>query len=297
MKVEKGISENQKRGSVGESLIEAKLKRFAHVACPANLLDYTIDFFCALYDGSKPSNTRFNIQAKTCKSIGEKWEEPIEREKIKFWLEQAFPVFVLLIDEETEDCYWLSVEDNRQNWLERLELGHKTLTISIDKNSRFNEQEFIKKVNSDTVRVKAHQGIPVFISKGYVGIIPYMKLSKVSRIHVNQTVRLGLDYLIYDRVLDNNLIEAHKICKILCTFDHSHYDHFLLMARICQQLGKTSEASKNYDKAIEICRRDKNWNLKKQTEDPKIEEIIEILIEEKQKMGELSKETYRQSLR
>jgi hypothetical protein len=296
MKEGSGISKNQKQGSIGESLIEAKLKRFSHVSRPVSLLDYTIDFFCALYDGNKPSNIRFNVQAKTGKSIEKHWKEAIDRDKVQFWLEQAFPVYIIEVDEDTEKCHWLSVEDNRENWLNRLKLGKKTLTVTINKNKPFIEEEFIKKIKVDTIRVKANQGIPIFISNGYVGTIPYMKLSETSRSLVSQTVRLGLDYLIYDRVLNNDLDGAYITGKILTVFDHSHYDHFLLMARICQQLGKISEALENYDLSIEICKKDSNWNKRKTSNDPSIEEIIETLENEKSKLGKLSNERYGRSL-
>jgi hypothetical protein len=284
MKEGSGISKNQKQGSIGESLIEAKLKRFSHVSRPVNLLDYTIDFFCALYDGNKPSNIHFNVQAKTGKSIEKQWKESIDREKVQFWLEQAFPVYIIEVDEDTEKCYWLSVEENREKWLNRLKLGKKKLTVTINKNKPFVEEEFIKKIKVDTVHVKANQGIPIFVSNGYIGTIPYMKLSETSRSSVNQTVRLGLDYLIYDRVLNNDLDGAYKTGKILTVFDHSHYDHFLLMARICKQLGKTAEASENYDLAIDICKRDSNWNKRKGPNDASIEEIIETMEDEKAKL-------------
>jgi hypothetical protein len=292
---EKGISENQKQGSVGESLVEAKLKRFAQVSHPANLLDYTIDFFCALYDGNKPSNVRFNIQVKTGRSIGEYWSEPIEREKVEFWLEQAFPVYIILADEETEECYWLSVEDNREKWIKRLLSGKKTLTITVDARKRFIQREFIEKILSDTIRVKASQGIPVFVSKGYTGTIPIMKLSEASRTNINQTVRLGLDYLIYDRLVNNDLYGAYAKGTILTAFDRSHYDHFLLMARICQQLGKTSEALGNYNEAILICKSDPNWNKRKSPDDPLIEEIILAIEEEKSKLWKLLIDPYHKS--
>jgi chromosome condensin MukBEF complex kleisin-like MukF subunit len=82
--------------------------------------------------------------------------------------------------------------------VKKLKLGKKTLTITVTKKNRFIEEDFINKIQTDNIQVKANHGIPVFITKGYVGTIPYMKLSDTARIYVNQNVRLGLDYLIYD---------------------------------------------------------------------------------------------------
>jgi hypothetical protein len=68
------------------------------------------------------------------------------------------------------------------------------------------------------------------------------------------------------------------------------------MARICQQLGKISEALENYDLAIEICKSDSNWNKRKTVDDPSIEDMIETLENEKSKLGKLPKESYGKSL-
>jgi hypothetical protein len=49
------------------------------------------------------------------------------------------------------------------------------------------------------------------------------------------------------------------------------------LARICKQLGKTSEAIENYDMAIKICKSDPNWNKRKSPDDAFIEDIIDSL--------------------
>lgn len=125
------------------------------------------------------------------------------------------------------------------------------------------------------------QGIPQFVSSGYVGFIPVIKLSDTERTRFNQTVQLGLDYLIYDCWLRNDLQGAYSLGKILAAFDVGHYYHFLGLARTCVQLGKMQEAEGNYDKAIEICKSDPNWNKFKSPNYPYIEEIVEYIKREK----------------
>jgi len=136
-------------------------------------------------------------------------------------------------------------------------------------------------VESDIVRVSKVQGIPRFVSSGYVGFIPVMRFSDAERARFSQTVRLGFDYSIYDSWLRNDLQEAYSLGKILATFDLSHYDHFLGLARTCVQLGKIQEAKENYDKAIEVCNADQKWNKLKSPLDASIEDIIENLEKEK----------------
>ena len=59
----------------------------------------------------------------------------------------------------------------------------------------------------------------------------------------------------------------------------------LFLARICNTLGKDDEAEENYDFAIEICKRDKNWNKLKKDTDASIEEIIESIQKEKENLN------------
>lgn len=281
MKAGRGISDNQRMGSVGESFIEGILKNFSQVLRPSILQDYALDFFCKLYDGRTPSNEGFYIQAKTTKSLGSVWKQSIPRHIIEFWLAQVYPAYVIVYDESTKNCFWISVEDNREEWISKFRNGNKTITVKVNSSNKFDETSFVLKVHKDGIRVKANHGIPVFVSKGYVGVIPYIKLSDNSRTLVRQTVRLGFDYLIYDNIIGNNFQEAYELCKLLTTFDLGHYDHFLLMARICKQLGKRQEALDNYDLAIKICKSDPNWNKRKLPSDPYIEDIIRMIEEEK----------------
>jgi len=63
-----------------------------------------------------------------------------------------------------------------------------------------------------------------------------------------------LNYLITDSIFRDNLPNAYSLGKVLADFDHGHYDHFVLLARICRKLGKKEEAKANYETAIQICK-------------------------------------------
>jgi hypothetical protein len=80
--------------------------------------------------------------------------------------------------------------------------------------------------------------------------------------------------------LRNDLKNAYSICKLLADFDHGHYDHYLLLARICREVGRKEEARENYKRAIEICEADPNWDKKRLPNAPHIGEIIENIRKE-----------------
>lgn len=278
-----GITESQRRGGIGESFIEARLKSFAQVFRPLPLLEYAIDFYCRLLQNGKPSNKTFWVEAKSTSHFGNYWRESVEKETVVFWLNQVSPVFIIVYEESSDNCYWLSVEDNRQNWISKLQDGNRSITVNVDRShilrkGKEQNSEFIQKIEKEIIRVNAVHGIPQFISKGYtgyaIGYIPILRLSDGARESISGTIRFGFNYLVTDSILRNDLQNAYRLCKLLADFDHGHYDHYLLLARICRQLGKRDEADYNYKTAIEICKADPNWDKKRQRDAPYIREIV-----------------------
>jgi hypothetical protein len=86
--------------------------------------------------------------------------------------------------------------------------------------------------------------------------------------------------LVIDETLRNQFQNAYQTCKLLTEFDKGHYDHFMILARICRQLGKFPEARDNYETAIRICKEDLNWDRSKPPNIPTISEIISGIEEE-----------------
>ena len=142
----------------------------------------------------------------------------------------------------------------------------------------------MKKVKKDSVLINALHGVPEFISKGgYVGSIPVLSLTAAAREMIRDKVRFGMDYLIYDDLLKDDLQHAYTLSQMLTQYDRGHYDHFLIHARICRLLKKYEEAEENYNTAINICKSDPNWNKRKSPDDPSIEDIIAMIEDEKAK--------------
>lgn len=279
-----GITETQRRAGSGESYVEAHLKSFAQVWRPLPLFEYAIDFYCRLLQNGKPSNSIFWVEAKSTNHFNDRYSESIDKGVMRFWLTQPFPVFVVVYEESSGSCYWISAEDNRQEWAAKLQNEKQSVTISIDRSHLLGKNrnlDFIQKVEEDIIRVNAARGIPQFISKGYegyaIGYVPILRLSDGARENVRQTVRIGFNYLVNDSLLRNDLQNAYVLCKLLGDFDHGHYDHYLMLARICRKLGKNEEARENYKRAIEVCKGDPNWDRKRLPDDPRIGEIIESI--------------------
>jgi penicillin-binding protein-related factor A (putative recombinase) len=198
-----------------------------------------------LLQSGKPSNKIFGIEVKSTGIFKDYYNESIEKDIVRFWLTQPFPVFVVVYEESSDNCYWISVEDHREEWTKELPNDKKSITIRINRSQALAKNQnsaFIKKMEQDIIIVNANRGIPQFISKGYegytIGYVPILKLSDAARENVRGTIRFGFNYLINDSALRGDLQSAYSLGKQLGEFDHGHYDHFLLLARICRQLGK-----------------------------------------------------------
>jgi len=277
----KGITKGQCRGASGELYVGARLESFAQVSRALPLLEYAIDFYCRLFQNGKPSNKIFGVEVKSTNIFKNYYRKSIEIDIIKFWLTQPFPVYVVVYEESSDKCYWISVEDNREEWTNKLLKEKKKIPIRIyrakvlEKNQN---EAFIQKIEHDIIKVNANRGIPQFVSKGYegyaIGYIPILKLSDTARENVRGTIRYGFNYLINDSILRGDLQSAYSLGKLLADFDHGHYDHFVLLARICRQLGKKEDAKTNYEIALQICKSDPNWDKKRLPNAPYIGEII-----------------------
>jgi hypothetical protein len=258
------------------------LESFAQVSRPLPLLEYAVDFYCRLLQRDKPSNKIFGVEVKSTGIFKDYYSESIQKEIIGFWLTQPFPVYVVVYEESSNNCYWMSVEDSREEWMNELRKDRKSITIRVSRANMLEKgqnETFVKRIEQDIIMVNASGGIPKFVSKGYegayaIGYIPILKLSDGARENVRGTIRYGFNYLINDSILRDDLPSAYTLGKLLADFDHGHYDHFVLLARICRELGKKEEAKTNYEIAIQICKSDPNWDKKRLPNDPYIGEII-----------------------
>lgn len=260
-------------GSVAETEIKAMLQSFSIPMKPEPDVE-GVDFYCKLEDG-----TIFLVQAKGAERFGEKWTGYFDRKTIISWLNQLTPVFLIVYDLEKETYYWKSVHKNRNDLIEKLNSPRKWVSITINKSEMLSREEFAKQVKADSQSMEytydLFRGFPRFIGNGYVKKIPILVLPDWLIHNLGVNIRLTLYTLAnHYLLLGNNKAKAYFLCKFLTDFDKSHYDHFRLMGQICLALERKEEAISYYNQAIEICRRDTNWNKRKRPSDPSIEDII-----------------------
>jgi hypothetical protein len=276
------VPDYRKRGRSGEHEIASLLCLFSNIMPPD--YDFGFDYYCELLENDCPSGKFFWVQAKTTKQFGESWSEYIDKKTIALWLSQVFPVFVLVFEQASEKCYWLSVQEKRTEWSKKLSDENESISITVQREHEikrnYENKDFISKVNNDLILTNAIHGIPHMIGQGYVRTIPVLSLSEAAQSNLRYKVRLGLNYLINDMIIRKDFQGAYDLLKILAVFDLSHYDHFLTLARVCRKLGKSGEARANYSIAIGLCKDDHNWNKLKKPEDASIEEIIESIEKE-----------------
>lgn len=101
--------------------------------------------------------------------------------------------------------------------------------------------DFIEAVKDAQMRISLILGRPEF-GESYVRSVSYHILPRQVRVRLKENIRNSLNHLIYHFLLTNELEKAYSLCKILTEFDKSHYDHFLLFARMChyrQEMGRT----------------------------------------------------------
>lgn len=271
------IPEYRKRGRSGEHEVASLLSLISNVMFPD--YDFGLDFYCELLENNHPSGKFFWIQAKSTQQFDEIWSDYIDKDTIALWLSQFFPVFVLVFEQKSEKCYWLSVEEKRAEWSEKLADSNASIQVSVDRKHVFqrnsDKEEFVNQIYKDLILTNAIHGIPHMIGDGYVRSIPILVLSETAQSNVRYKVRLGFDYLVNDAIIKNNFQGAYDLLRLLADFDNGHYDHFLTLARVCKKLGRLGEARANYNIAIGLCKDDHNWNKWKKPEDASIEEIIE----------------------
>lgn len=272
---------NRRLGEIGQLAIKKRLSYFSNPMRPA--IDIGIDFWCELIERDIPSSRLFLVQAKGTRHFDEKWGHSFDREIIEFWLNQIYPVYLVIYDENDKNCYWMSIEEHRKSLIEKLEsLDKKTVYITVDRSTVLKNErndEFVERVKLDLdlidFKLSLIQGTPKLIGKGYVKRRPILKLPNEFVRVIRDRIRIGMEYLVINySIFEKDLEQAYSLCKFLTEFDKSHYGHFVLFGQICRSLGKDEESLWGFQEAISICRRDNKWNKRKKPSDPSIEDII-----------------------
>lgn len=291
MTFERKIPWSQQLGEIGESAITSVLAHFSNPMKPT--FDVGIDFWCELIEDGYPSHKFFLVQAKGTQHFDEKWGRSFDKDVIFSWLRQPFPLYIIVYDDVSKDCYWMSIEENRKNLIERIQNDEtKTVHLAIDRKRILRadkSDEFVNRIKADLDSISFRQnlirGVPYFIGEGYVRTIPIIYLPDELIANIRERIRMSINYIVYNYLFRSDLTNAYLLCEFLTEFDKGHYDHFVLLGNICKSLGKTKEACSSFRQAIEICQKDENWNKLKKPSDPSIEDIISSIKEEMSNLG------------
>ena len=273
------VSWNTRLGDISEDEIKKRLKYFSLVS--KFKTDIGIDFLCELVEDDVPSQKYFFVQAKgTQQHFDKSWGTSIKKRTVINWLNQPHTVFLIVYDEVNKNCYWMSIiEQYSKSWIKRIGTSSEKIYIKMDnshilEDGKNKNDEFIRKIKEDSFIVGLSRGHPELLGEGYVRTIPLVSLSRDVMLNLKESIRINATYLIYDYLLKKNLKDAYSLCEFLTRFDQSHYNQFELFGDLNGILGNKSKARKSYKQAIEICKRDKKWDIRKAPSDPSIQEII-----------------------
>lgn len=281
MRATRRVTGNRRLAGIGEEMIEARLSYFSTPMKVPPHHDIGIDYYCELRTDWAFYPKFFCVQAKGTRHFKRSWGQGIEKETVRLWLRQPFPVYVIVYDVEDKVCYWMSVEEKRRSFLERLKSDKKTIHVTVDKSKVLEEgtnMNFISAIEKDADSIRFRhslaQGVPSLVGTGYVKTKLWMSLPKPLIALIRDRIRQSIGYLIGHYILESDPTQAYFLCRFLTRFDKGHYDHFALFGDLCRLRGEKEEACLNYQKAIEICKGDKNWNRLKKPSDPSIEDLV-----------------------
>lgn len=284
------IQARRKTGEIAELEIKKRLSSFSNPMKPT--YDVGIDYYCDLLEDGSPSSKFFLVQAKGTQKFGEKWGRSIEKRVVGFWLAQVSPVYLVVYDVESDNCYWMSIHRQRRSLIEKMQSDSRTIYVTMDR-SRVLElgpnDDFVRLFREDLASISysldLSRGLPQPIGTGYVKRIPVLFLPDWTIGNINHNIRMCLVTLAsHHFYLQDEKDRAYFLCKFLTDFDKSHYDHFVLFGRICGSLRKMEEAMASYDEAIAICKRDPRWDKRKAPSDPSIRDLVTSIEEEKKRL-------------
>ena len=249
-------------GTVGESAIQSRLAYFSNPTKYEE--DVGLDFYCELIEDDAPS-IPFYVQAKGTGHFDSSWGSSIPKSTVTYWLQQQHPVFLVVYEDDTKTCYWMSIEDQRYNLIQRIfTTDGKSVYISVGRSdvlehTRDGNEVFVAKVIQDAYSVRLFRGRPQFIGGEYVKTIPPPHISIVELHQIRETARACLYSLTHHYLARGDLETAYTYCEFLAEFDKNHYNHFVWLGRIAKALGRPAVAEGAYQQALRVCRADKDW--------------------------------------
>jgi hypothetical protein len=250
--------------TLGQRAEKEIAKRLLHFSVPNKVeFDSGIDFYCDLKSDDSPT-ILFGVQAKGTEHFDKKWDTSIDKSTVMYWLTRDFPVFLIVYDEPSDSCYWMSIEDKRYELLDKMKTTSSTIYITVDRSHSLEDRkdanrDFIAKLIENVHSLEMYRGTPKPIGTGCVKRIPLPPRNQVELITTRESVRMGIYSLIQHYWGVNDLDIAYNCCEFLAKFDKSHYNHFAMLGEISSLKGDKQRAKEAFREALDICERDKNW--------------------------------------
>ena len=248
---------NQRIGDIGESEIEARLRRISTTTKIER--DIGIDFYCELLIDNKPFSPFF-VQAKSSKHWDGKKGRSIDKGTIVFWLSRPSPLYVLFYDEKDDICYWHSVEKDRYDLIGKIFLtASESVYISFSNDKIFDKgenNEFKLQLESDYQSLLSFRGMPQFGGSGYVKTVPPPPRSEYEYDRIKLNARASLYSLIRLHILNKETDDAINLAEAVAKFDQSHHTHFVWLGYLYKDKKEPVSAIENFRQAIDICTKD-----------------------------------------
>jgi hypothetical protein len=245
---------------VAEGLISARLSYIANV----NKLhsDLGIDFHCEMLRDNTPSGLVFYVQAKGTQNFDETWSQSIPKSTVRYWLSQTHPVVLVVLDEPTETCYWLSIEAHRHDFLRQFNSASETIPVTVDRSQTLakgvnGNAALVAQLKADQRSVMLWMGYPMSEGEGYIRNLPAPPRSRYELAKAEENLIETLRALVRYYMNYPDWSRAHDLAESLTKIDKSHYNQFVWLAQIQEMQGDKSAALLNWKEALSICERDK----------------------------------------
>lgn len=140
---------NKQTGNVAADLLKSKLQKISIINTHAEEIDLGIDMRGQIIIDQEPKPLFYNVQCKgtSKEDIFEQADEysiTIKVETVNFWMQQNEITFLILVDTNTEECYWANPFTQLEKRYDEIQT-QKSITIKVPKKNilEINSQHFI----------------------------------------------------------------------------------------------------------------------------------------------------------
>ena len=190
----------------------------------------------------------------------------LKKSTLVYWLWKPNPVYLIVFDEPNDVCYWMSIEDHRYEFFDKIfNTNSETIYVTMDRTHVLERgydknSALIEKIKEDKNSIELFRGRPTAKGDGYVKQIPDAPRNETELILTRENVRQSLYSLIKYYLQRNDVNTAISYLEFLTEFDPTdHYNHFFMLGQLKLKLGEKKGAAEYFRQALSICKGDKIW--------------------------------------